>query len=281
MNNEKQLWFIDGFGCLIIFGCIWLITAMCFAFHLMLSIPLGIISVLVFFCSSGFFVLQPNESRVVTLFGRYVGTVAQPGFYFTYPFTMKNAVSLRLMNINTTKTKVNDLRGNPIEIAAVIVWKVVSPYNAFFGVQSYKQFVETQCEAAIRSIAAHFPYDAHDDTPSLRGHPEQVSDALEKMLQERLASAGIQVVEARLSDLAYAPEIAQAMLRRQQAEAQIAARKYIVDNAVTMVEEVLGRLEKDSGMPLEGAQKFQLVNNLLIALVSEGDTKPVINIGQS
>ena len=278
---EKELWQVNGFGCILVFLGIWALTLVFGVTHSWLAIPFGILSLLLFLTSSGFFILQPNEAKVVTFFGTYIGTARIPGFFFTMPFTMKNNVSLKVVNNHTEKTKVNDSKGNPIEIGAVIVWRVANPFKAFFGVYNYPEFVSTQAEAAIRSIAMHYPYDAHDDhIESLRSHPDAIMEVLEKMLQERLDVAGVRVLEARISDLSYAPEIAQSMLRRQQAEAQIAARKYIVENTVTIVEEVLARLESGSSLVLDGAQKVQIVNNLLIALVSEGDTTPVINIGQ-
>jgi regulator of protease activity HflC (stomatin/prohibitin superfamily) len=229
---------------------------------------------------SGFFVVQPNEARVMVFLGKYVGTVRDSGFWWTNPFTIKRHVSLRIRNFNSEKLKVNDLQGNPIEIAAVVVWRVVDSAKALFDVENYQGFVAIQAETAIRSLASQYPYDAHDDTKaSLRGSPKEISENLGEHLHPRLIIAGVEVSEARISHLAYAPEIAQAMLRRQQAEAIVAARQKIVEGAVGMVEGALKLLTDRDIVTLDQEKKAAMVNNLLVALVADREAQPVINTG--
>jgi regulator of protease activity HflC (stomatin/prohibitin superfamily) len=231
-------------------------------------------------CMGGFFVVQPNEARVLTFVGRYAGTVREAGFWWTNPFTVKKHVSLRVRNFNSEKLKVNDSLGNPIEIAAVVVWRVVDSAKALFDVDNYETFVGIQSETAIRALATVHPYDAHEEgTPSLRGNPSAIAEDLRKEMQARLNLAGIEIMEARISHLAYAPEIAQAMLRRQQAHAVIAARQKIVEGAVGMVEMALRMLSDHQLVDLDEEKKAAMVNNLLVALVSEHEAQPVINTG--
>ncbi len=237
-------------------------------------------TVLFFLAMGGFFVVQPNEARVLTFFGRYVGSVRNSGFWWTNPFTRKRRVSLRIHNFNSERLKVNDLQGNPIEIAAVVVWRVVDSARATFDVENYVGFVAIQSETAIRTMAALYPYDAHDEAKaSLRGSPNEVSEKLGAELQARLEIAGVQVSEARISHLAYAQEIAQAMLRRQQAEAIVAARQKIVEGAVGMVEMALKMLSEQHVIELDEEKKAAMTNNLLVALVSDRETQPIINTG--
>jgi regulator of protease activity HflC (stomatin/prohibitin superfamily) len=239
-----------------------------------------VLTILFFVSMGGFFVVQPNESRVLVFFGKYVGTVREAGFWWTNPFTVKKHVSLRIHNFNSDKIKVNDLQGNPIEIAAVVVWKVVDSARAIFDVENYVGFVAIQSETAIRTMAALYPYDAHDEAKaSLRGSPKEVSEKLGAELQARLEIAGVQVSEARISHLAYAQEIAQAMLRRQQAEAIVAARQKIVEGAVGMVEMALKMLSEQHVIDLDEEKKAAMTNNLLVALVSDRETQPIINTG--
>jgi regulator of protease activity HflC (stomatin/prohibitin superfamily) len=240
-------------------------------------IPLVFIS---FLCFGGFMIVQPNESKVLILFGKYTGTVRESGFWWVNPFTVKKHVSLRIRNFNSEKLKVNDLHGNPIEIAAVIVWRVVDSARAIFDVQNYEQFVAIQSETAIRSMASEYPYDASDEvTASLRGTPQEIAENLKKTLQSRLEVAGVDIMESRISHLAYAQEIAQAMLRRQQAQAVIAARTKIVEGAVGMVQMALKALSEQNIVNLDEDKKATMVNNLMVALVSETSTQPVINTG--
>ena len=228
----------------------------------------------------GFFVVQPNEARALVLFGKYTGSVREPGFYYANPFTTKKHVSLRIHNFNSEKVKVNDLHGNPIEIGAVVVYRVVDTARALFDVENYEQFVAIQSETAIRALASEYPYDAHeDDKASLRGNPQEIAEALSKQVQSRLQVAGVEVIEARISHLAYAQEIAQAMLRRQQAQAIIAARKKIVEGAVGMVQDALRQLSEQKIVKLDEDKKATMVNNLMVALVSDRETQPVINTG--
>jgi regulator of protease activity HflC (stomatin/prohibitin superfamily) len=237
-------------------------------------------SILVFLTFGGFFLIHPNESKVFTFLGKYVGSARTAGFFWTNPFVVKKKVTLRIFNFNSETIKVNDALGNPIEIAAVVVWRVVDSAKALFNVESYQNFVAIQSETAIRQLATHYPYDAHDkDTESLRANPDEIAGKLKDHVQNRLDAAGIHVVEARLSHLAYAPEIAQAMLRRQQAEAIIAARAKIVDGAVGMVEMALRSLEAQGVVHLDEERKAAMVNNLLVALVSESEMHPIVNTG--
>jgi regulator of protease activity HflC (stomatin/prohibitin superfamily) len=239
--------------------------------------PLAIISFLSF---GGFMIVQPNESKVLILFGKYTGTVRDSGFWWVNPFTIKKHVSLRIRNFNSDKIKVNDLHGNPIEIAAVIVWRVVDSARAIFDVQNYEQFVAIQAETAIRTLASEYPYDTNEgEKESLRSSPTEVAENLQKELQTRLEVAGVTIVEARITHLAYAQEIAQAMLRRQQAQAIVAARFKIVEGAVGMVQQALQDLSDKNIVNLDEERKAQMVNNLMVALVADHEAMPVINTG--
>jgi len=240
-------------------------------------IPLILIIILVL---SGFIVVQPNESRVLIFFGKYIGTVRNSGFWWVNPFTVKRKVSLRIRNFNSEKIKVNDLHGNPIEIGAVVVWKVIDSAKAVFDVENYEEFVDIQSETAIRSLASEYPYDDNDESKaSLRGSPQEIAENLKGQLEKRLEVAGVDIIESRISHLAYAQEIAQAMLRRQQAQAIIAARQKIVEGAVGMVEMALKSLSDQQIVTLDEDKKATMVNNLMVALVSEHDVQPVINTG--
>ena len=240
-------------------------------------IPLLIIGFVSF---GGFMIVQPNESRVLILFGKYNGTVRESGFWWVNPFTTKRKVSLRIHNFNSEKIKVNDLHGNPIEIAAVIVWRVIDSARAIFDVQNYEQFVAIQSETAIRGLAMEYAYDSsEEDKFSLRGNPQEIADQLKKLVQSRLEVAGVEIIESRISHLAYAPEIAQAMLRRQQAQAVVAARTKIVEGAVGMVDMALKALSEQHIVDLDNERKATMVNNLMVALVSEVQAQPVINAG--
>jgi len=248
---------------------------------IMKSVVIVIILLLVGFISfGGFLVLQPNNSAVIILFGKYIGTVKEAGFWWVNPFSEKKKVSLRIHNFNSEKIKVNDLHGNPIEIAAVIVWRVFDSARAIFDVQNYEQFVSIQSETAIRAIASQYSYDTNEnDKMSLVGNQHEVAEELKSFTQSRLEIAGIEVIETRLSYLAYAPEIAQAMLRRQQAQAVVAARTKIVEGAVGMVDMALKALSEQHIVELDEEKKATMVNNLMVALVSEVQAQPVINAG--
>jgi len=240
-----------------------------------------VVSALVTLC--GFFTLQPNEGRVLILFGDYRGTVRQSGFHWTNPFITKPRISLRARNLNGEKLKVNDRRGNPIEIAAAIVWHVEDTAQASFDVDDFEQYVRIQSESAVRHLASSFAYDhgegGEDGEITLRSGVDEVSATLRRELQERLNKAGVHVDEARLTHLAYAPEIASAMLRRQQAEAVIAARQKIVHGAVTMVEMALQQLAEKQVVALDEERKAAMVSNLLVVLCGESEVHPVVNAG--
>ncbi len=230
--------------------------------------------------SCGFFTLQPNEAVVLVLFGAYKGTVRDSGLFVTNPFNKRIRISLRIRNFNSDKIKVNEKRGNPIEIAAVVVWRVQDTAQACFDVDSYENYVRVQSESAIRHVASSYAYDdGEPDEITLRGGSDDVSAALTRELQARLIKAGVQVDEARLTHLAYAPEIAQAMLRRQQAEAVIAARQKIVHGAVSMVEMALNELSAKKVVVLDEERKAAMVSNLLVVLCGESEAHPVINTG--
>lgn len=234
----------------------------------------------VFFLYFGLFVVNPNEGKVLQLFGSYVGTVRDPGLRWANPFYTKKKVSLRVRNFETSKMKVNDNRGNPVEIAAVVVWKVVDTAEAVFEVDDYVNYVHVQSEAATRNLATQYPYDAFDeDERSLVGDISEISEKLKHENQDRLEKAGIQIIETRISHLAYSPEIAQAMLRRQQAHAVIAARRQIVEGAVGMVEHALEELSRKDVLDLDEERKASMVSNLLVVLCSEHETQPVVNTG--
>jgi regulator of protease activity HflC (stomatin/prohibitin superfamily) len=245
------------------------------------GILLGIICLIAaLVMSAGFFTLQPNEAAVLTLFGAYKGTVRDSGFFFTNPFNKRLKISLRARNINGEKLKVNEKRGNPIEIAAVVVWRVQDTAQAVFDVDSYENYVKIQSESAVRHVASSYAYDdGEPDEITLRGGTDEVAAALTRELQERLAKAGVRVEEARLTHLAYAPEIAQAMLRRQQAEAMIAARQKIVHGAVSMVEMALHELSAKRVVVLDEERKAAMVSNLLVVLCGESEVHPVVNTG--
>lgn len=243
-------------------------------------VGVGLIEVLLVVLLCGFFTLQPNESAVLLLFGAYKGTVRTAGFHWANPFYSKIKVSLRTRNFNSDKLKVNDQRGNPTEIAAVVVWRVEDTAQACFEVDDYKDYVRIQSESAVRHLASRYPYDTVvENELSLRGSTDEVSNALKVELQERLGKAGVIVEEARLSHLAYAPEIAPAMLRRQQAEAVVAARMRIVEGAVGMVELALERLAQHKIVSLDDERKAAMVSNLLVVLCGEQAAQPVVNTG--
>jgi len=229
---------------------------------------------------AGLFVVNPNEAKVLQLFGHYAGSAREPGLRWANPFFTKRKVSLRVVSFESGKLKVNDLDGNPVEIAAIAVWKVVDSAQAAFQVDDYAEYVRVQSEAALRGLASRYPYDAHDEEKtSLRGSTALVAEQLQKEVQERVEAAGVEVLEARISHLAYAPEIAQAMLQRQQAAAIIAARTRIVEGAVSMVELALARLLANGTVHLDEERKAAMVSNLLVVLCGDRSAHPVINAG--
>jgi regulator of protease activity HflC (stomatin/prohibitin superfamily) len=280
MNTEKILEPASGFGAALLAILLFIVAIATAPFAGgVLSVVSGIIGV---FIIPGFVVINPNESKVLTFFGKYVGSVKKDGFFWVNPFTVKKKVSLRAFNLNGQQLKVNDSVGNPIEIAAVIVWQIKNTASAVFAVENYLQYVNIQSEAAVRHLANSFPYDnIEDETASitLRGGAEQVSILLEKELNERLDRAGIEVLEARISHLAYAPEIAHTMLQRQQASAIISARRLIVEGAVGMVEMALQRLSEKNIVDLDEERKAAMVSNLLVVLCGDRSVNPVVNTG--
>ncbi len=247
------------------------------AFRITAGVVLFVAAVI---CLGGFFVVQPNNASVLVLFGTYKGSVQKNGFWWTNPFTSRHRLSLRVRNFNSDRLKVNDLTGNPIEIAAVVVWRVQDTYAARFEVEDYENFISVQSESALRHLASSYPYDEpQPGEMSLRGSTDAVSDALQRELQTRLQRAGVVVEETRLSHLAYAPEIAHAMLRRQQASAVIAARSRIVEGAVGMVEMALEMLNEKNVVQLDEERKAAMVSNLMVVLCGDHDVTPVVNAG--
>lgn len=246
-------------------------------------LQIGLVAVaglLVGFCVFGFYTVEPKQAVVLSLFGKYIGTVKDTGLRWNNPFYAEKKVSQRVRNFESGKLKVNELDGSPIEIAAVIVWQVVDASEAVYNVDDYESFVHIQAESALRAMATSYPYDQHEDGQlALRSHAMEVGQHLKQELQERLADAGVEVLDARISHLAYAPEIAQAMLQRQQANAIIAARTRIVAGAVGMVEMALDELQKKGTVHLDEERKAHMVSNLLVVLCSERATQPVVNAG--
>jgi regulator of protease activity HflC (stomatin/prohibitin superfamily) len=241
------------------------------------GVGLGVLGVIIL---RGNFVVGPNEARVLTFFGKYAGTVREEGLRWANPFTVKRELSLRARNFESAKIKVNDIDGNPIEIGAVIVWRIIDTAQAAFDVENVTNFVQVQSEAAVRNLAMHHPYDSHDDNAmSLRGQSEAVAAQLVKEVNARIRPSGVEVMDARIAHLAYAPEIAQAMLQRQQAGAIIAARTRIVEGAVSMVEMALEQLAKRGIVELDAERKAAMVSNLLVVLCGERNAQPVINAG--
>ncbi|MCP5356719.1 MAG: SPFH domain-containing protein [Pseudomonadales bacterium] len=247
--------------------------------HVMAGLSLLVV-VLCFVCLPGFFMVEPNQAAVLSLFGKYVGTVKDQGLRFNNPFYKSRKVSLRVRNFESGKLKVNELEGSPIEIAAVVVWRVHDSAEAVYNVDDYESFVHIQAEAALRSMATSYPYDQGDSNQiALRSHATEISHDLAKHLAERLTEAGIEVMDARISHLAYSPEIAGAMLQRQQAGAIIAARERLVEGAVGMVEMALNQLKSKAVVELDEERRAQMVSNLLVVLCSDKATQPVVNTG--
>lgn len=276
--KEKKAWSLNGYFILIL-----IIALLGTGAALVAKLNLfGIVLLLIgFILLTGIQVVQPNKAYAVTFFGSYIGTIREPGFWFTLPFSVRKAVSLRVRNFNSKTLKVNDTEGNPVEIAAVVVFKVVDTAKAIFDVDKYEQFVEIQSETALRHVASRYPYDTFDNGTgySLRGNGEEVAQELAQELQQRLSLAGVEVSEARLTHLAYSTEIAGSMLQRQQASAILAARQIIVDGAMGMVQMAIERLEKENVVNLDEERKAAMINNLLVAIVSDRSAQPIINTG--
>ena len=249
-------------------------------FPVVLAIGIILFLIVILF-STSLTIIQPNEAKVLTFFGNYIGNIRDAGLFMTVPFTNKETVSLRVCNFNSQILKVNDSKGNPVEIAAVIVYKVVDTAKALFSVDDYEQFVQIQSESAVRHVASEYPYDSFEDQDAitLRGNPTEVSERLTAELQERLNVAGVKIIETRLTHLAYATEIASAMLQKQQSSAILSARKIIVEGAVSITEEAIERLSKEANLDLTDEQRLQIINNIMVAIISERGTQPVINTG--
>ena len=278
--EEKRVFHVNGYlgllvALLLLVGGGWGI----YQGHYFLGALVILIALLV---GSSLTIVQPNTAKVLTFFGSYVGTIRDAGLFLTIPLTNKEPVSLRVRNFNSQVLKVNDLKGNPIEIAAVIVFKVVDTAQALYAVDDYEAFVEIQAESAIRHVASEYPYDTFEDEAALtlRGNPNEVSAKLTAELQARLAVAGVKVIETRLTHLAYATEIASAMLQKQQSAAILAARQTIVAGAVSIVEDALQQLTRETDLQLSPEQRLTIINNLLVAIVSERGSQPVIETGQ-
>ncbi|KSU88671.1 MULTISPECIES: SPFH domain-containing protein [Priestia] len=276
--QERQAWILNGFvGILLI-----LVAIIGGVFMLIQEVPLIGLSLIAIggLLASGVTVVQPNQSQVVIFFGKYLGSIRNSGLFVTVPLTIRRTISLRVRNFNSKKLKVNDVEGNPIEIAAVVVFKVVDSAKAVFDVDSYEEFVAIQSETAIRAVATRYPYDTFENVElTLRGNADEISDELAKELQDRLEVAGVEVIEARLTHLAYSTEIASAMLQRQQATAILSARKKIVEGAVSMAQMAVEQLEQDGILDLDEERKVNMVNNLMIAIISDRGTQPVVNTG--
>jgi len=275
---ERKAWRLNGYLGVLLIGVL-AGTGVYFMFQnqFTMGVPILVVALILL---SGITVVQPNQAEVITFFGKYLGTVRDSGLWMVVPFSLRKKVSLRVRNFNSAKLKVNDVNGNPIEIASVIVFKVIDSAKALFEVDNYEQFVEIQSETALRHVASKYPYDNFDEEGySLRGNTEEIAKGLASELQERLGVAGVEVVEARLTHLAYSPEIASAMLQRQQADAIISARKKIVEGAVGMVQMAIEQLQKDGVIELDDERKATMINNLLVSVVSDRSTHPVINLG--
>ncbi|MBT8071014.1 MAG: SPFH domain-containing protein [Xanthomonadales bacterium] len=284
MIKEIQRKCASGYLALVILPVLFILDGWFFyeaiqAQSLFMVVSAVLIFIVLLVCCLGFFMVHPNQARVLTLFGTYVGSALETGLRWANPFYAKKAVSLRVRNFDCDPLKVNDSSGNPIEIAAVVVWKVVDSAEAVFEVDDYISFVEIQSEAALRNLATSYPYEAQDDEIALRSNPQQIADELKTEVQDRLEKAGVLVIEARISHLAYAPEIASAMLKRQQAQAIVAARRQIVDGAVGMVKMALTELKEQGVIELDDERKAAIVSNLLVVLCGEENAQPVLNTG--
>ncbi|NIB39151.1 SPFH domain-containing protein [Pseudomaricurvus alkylphenolicus] len=284
MIREKEAATFDGYVALLVLAILE-IAAIAATINAITTPSLAIVgfvllTLLVTFLWVGFFMVAPNEGKILQLFGNYVGTEHKTGLRWANPLYKKTGISLRVRNFESGKLKVNDARGNPIEIAAVIVWKVVDSAEAFFEVDDYESFVTIQSEAALRNLASKIPYENHKPNElSLRADPVQIADMIKREVQERLEKAGVLVIEARISHLAYSPEIAQSMLRKQQAGAVLAARRLIVQGAVEMVSDALSTLTDKHNFELDDERKASMVSNLLVVICSEQQAQPVVNTG--
>lgn len=277
--TEKKAFSVNGFIGIAVILILIIIGVYLFVVKQQLILPILLI-LLAILLSTGIVIVQPNQAQVITFFGKYLGSIRESGLHMTYPLVMRHKVSLRVRNFTSNKLKVNDVSGNPIEIAAVVVYKVVDSAQAVFNVDNYEKFVGIQSEAGIRHIASKYPYDNFSEEGiSLRENTETVINELMAEVQDRLRNAGVNVLEARITHLAYSAEIANAMLQRQQAQAIVAARRQIVEGAVGMAQMAIAQLEKEGIIELDDERKVQMINNLMVAIVSERGTQPVVNTG--
>ena len=283
MIEERQASTYNGYTAALVLLVLTITTPLAVAYlPLFLKIPMLLLGLVVLVCWIGFFMVAPNQGRVLQLFGKYVGSERTEGLRWANPLYMKAKVSLRVRNFESGTLKVNDSSGNPIDIAAVVVWKVIDTAEARFEVDDYENYVQIQSEAALRNLASTHPYDSQDDDGTdfcLRSNPEEVAELLKNEVQNRLSKAGVEVIEARISHLAYAPEIANAMLQRQQASAIVSARKKIVEGAVGMVDLALEELSAKEVVELDDERKAAMVSNLLVVLCGESAASPVVNTG--
>lgn len=279
MIIEKKGFSINGYAVFLVLLPVQLLAGVAFIVHANLF-PGGVVALAALLCWPGFFMVQPNQGKVMTLFGSYVGTVKENGLRWTIPLFIRRTISLRIRNFESGKIKVNDNQGNPIEIATIVVWAVTDTAEAVFQVDDYESYVSIQSESALRNMASSYSYDPQDeDGVALRSHPQTIADVLQKEIQDRLGKAGVTVHEARISHLAYAPEIAHAMLQRQQASAIIAARTKIVEGAVGMVDMALQKLQEKGVVELDEERKAVMVSNLLVVLCGDKATQPIVNTG--
>ncbi|MGI6361042.1 MAG: SPFH domain-containing protein [Bacillota bacterium] len=276
--KERPAWKINGFIAVALIVLLAVFTVLGVVYGQVAWVIIGII--LMILIGSSLVLLQPNVAAVITFFGRYKGVIRESGIWMIVPFSSANKISLRIRNFNSERLKVNDINGNPIEIATVVVFRVVDAAKATFDVENYKQFVEIQSETALRHVAARYPYDNFEESGiSLRGNTDEISKELLNELRDRLDVAGVEVLESRLTHLAYATEIASAMLQRQQAAAILAARKIIVEGAVGMAQMAITRLENNGVMDLDDERRINMINNLMVAIISDRSATPVINVG--
>ncbi|HLR72201.1 MAG TPA: SPFH domain-containing protein [Pseudogracilibacillus sp.] len=276
--TEKDAWSMNGYLGIIVIAILIAVGILNFLHQ---EFFVGIIFFLIaFILITGLTLIQPNQAAVVLFFGKYVGSVRKEGLIITIPFSIRKKISLRVRNFHSSRLKVNDVNGNPVEIAAVIVFRVVDSAKAVFDVDQYEEFVEIQSETALRAVATKYPYDSFDDSElTLRGNAEEISNKLKTEVHERLYVAGVEIIEARLTHLAYSTEIAQAMLQRQQASAIVAARKKVVEGAVGMAQDAIERLENDGLVQLNEESRIKMINNLLVAIVADSGAQPIINTG--
>ena len=283
--KEKPAFRISGFVALLLCLALLALGVVLFIAGVKGSFGLIALGIIIFLLAAiplcGMVIVKPNTAAVITFFGRYKGVIRRHGFHMVVPFSGSEKVSLRVRNFNSEKLKVNDANGNPIEIAAVVVFKVVDAAKALLDVNNYEQFVEIQAETSLRHVAAQYPYDDFDDpgTLCLRRNGDEVSAQLKEELQARLAVAGVEIMDARLTHLAYATEIASAMLQRQQAAAILAARQIIVDGAVGMAQMAIGKLETEGGFDLDDERKVNMINNIMVSIITDKSSQPVINVG--